>query len=369
MSYRMKGFGLLLVIVAGLSADGCTSGKGALNRGDYSSAVLAAVQRLRQNPDHKKSRQVLQMSYTLAVQYFDTEAQNSVNSNQPFKWRTALQNYGQINRMYEEIRTSPGALAVIPKPENRFTQVEELKVKAAEESYQAGIAAMMRDSRTSYREAYGYFEETNRLSQGYREAIEMQEKARENATLFVIVGRTRFSDIQDVNQDFQQDLQSCGLPFIRFFNSPPENLAKYTLWVDAEIITFRELRPQLVRSEETFRDSVKSGEKKVGDKTIATYDQISAKVVVFTRTFRAEGALKVIVYGENHEAAFSRTFERATEEHLSWATYTGDERALPERIRRLVRQRESNTSRVRQLLHQEIEKDIRSSYCSFLDRY
>lgn len=365
---RTSAFFLLFAASAFL-AGSCSSGKSALNRGDYSNAVLAAVQRLRQNPEHKKSKQVLQSGYSLAVQYFDAEAENVINSNQPFKWRTAMQKYEQINRLYDEIRRAPGALAIIPKPENRFAKVEELKTKAAEEAYQAGIEAMMRDTRTSYRQAHNHFAETNLLAQGYREAIEMQEKARENATLFVIVGRTRFSDYQDVNQDFQQDLQSCGLPFLRFFTAQPVNLAKYTLWVDAEIITFRELRPQLVRTEETFQDSVKTGEKKVGEKTLATYDKISAKVVVYTRTFRAEGALKVVIQGKDQETVFSRTFERAAEEQLSWATYSGDERAVPERIKRLIRQRESNTSRVRQLLHQEIEKDIRSSYCSFLDRY
>jgi hypothetical protein len=344
---------------------GCSSGKGALKRGDYSSAVLSAVQRLRQNPDHKKSQQVLQTGYVLAVQYFDTEAQNIANSNQPFKWRAAMQNYERINRLYDEIRTSPGALAIIPKPENRFKEVEELKLKAAEETYLAGIDAMMKDTRTSYREAHGLFEETNRLSQGYREAIEMQEKARENATLFVMVGRTRFGE----DWDFQQDLQSCNQRFVKFFSTEPDRLAKYSLWVQSEVTHFNEFKPRITRSEETFQDSVQTGEKKVGEQKVAIYEPVSAKANIFTKTFRAEGALKVVIYGANEEVVFNQTFERAAEESPSWGTFTGDERALPERIKRLLRQREPATSQVRQTVHREIEKDIRNIYCSFLDRY
>jgi hypothetical protein len=356
---------LTVFLVLLVLAQGCSSGKGALKRGDYSNAVVAAVQRLRQNPDHKKSKQVLQMSYTLAVQYFDTEAQNIIGSNQPFKWRAAMQNYEQINRLYDEIRTSPGALAIIPKPENRFQQVEELKLKAAEESYQAGIEAMMKDTRSSYREAHGLFEETNRLSQGFREAIEMQEKARENATLFVIVGRTRFGE----DWDFQQDLQSCNQRFVKFFSSEPDQLARYSLWVQSEVTHFNEFRPRITRTEEAFQDSVQTGEKKVGEQKIPIYENVSAKANIFTKTFRAEGALKVVIYGSNEEVVFNQTFERAAEESPSWGTFTGDERALPDRVKRLMRQREPATSQVRQTVHREIEKDIRNSYCSFLDRY
>ncbi len=356
---------LFLFFLVAVLADACSSGKGAFKRGDYSNAVLSAVQRLRQNPDHKKSKQVLQMSYSLAVQYFDSEAQNIINSNQPFKWRAAMQNYEQINRMHDEIRTAPGALAIIPKPENRFNQVEELKLKAAEEAYQAGIEAMMRDTRSSYREAHALFEETNRLSKGYREAIEMQEKARENATLFVMVARTRFGD----DWDFQQQLQSCNQRFVKFFSTEPEQLAKYSLWVRSEVTEYNEARPRITKSEETFQDSVKTGEKKVGTQMVPTYTKISAKATIFTKSFHAEGALQVKISAASEEIVFNQTLRGIADETPSWATYSGDERALPEHVKRLLRQREPATSRVRQLVREQIDRQIRSNYCGFLDQY
>ena len=39
-------------------AEGCVSGKSAYKHGDYYDAVLSAVQRLRQNPENKKSKEV-----------------------------------------------------------------------------------------------------------------------------------------------------------------------------------------------------------------------------------------------------------------------------------------------------------------------
>jgi hypothetical protein len=356
---------VILIIAGGLLA--CTSGKGALRRGDYSTAVFSAVQRLRQNPDHRKSKQVLQMSYAAAVQHFDNEALHLINSGQPFKWRSAIENYTRINQLYEEIRTTPGALAVIPQPETRFQQIEDLKVKAAEEAYLAGVEAMMNDSRSSYRKAHALFAETNRFVPGYREAIEMQEKARENATLFVIVEQTRFSETPD--QNYEQDLQSCRLDFVRFFSRSPANPAKYMLWVESELLHFVELPPVVTRSETAFLDSVRVGERKMGDKKVPVFEKVTATAVVFSKTFRAEAVLRVVAHGSDHEVAFNHRFERAAEERESWATFTGDERALPERIKRLTANREPRQSRVRQLLHKEIEMAIRNEFCPFLDRY
>jgi hypothetical protein len=65
---------------------------------------------LRQKPDHKKSKEVLATSYQMAIDYLETDAQNQIASNANFKWRNAVDDYEKINNLYEQIRTSPGAL-------------------------------------------------------------------------------------------------------------------------------------------------------------------------------------------------------------------------------------------------------------------
>ena len=49
--------------------------------------------------------------------------------------------------MYEQIRKSPGAKRVIPNPKNYYDKITELKKKAAKESYDAGITAMLNNNR------------------------------------------------------------------------------------------------------------------------------------------------------------------------------------------------------------------------------
>src|SRR6187402_2424441 len=82
--------------------EGCVSGKSAYKHGNYYEAVLDAVQRLRQNPDNKKSKEILSLSYLAAVEYLETDAQNQINSGANFKWRSAVQNYDKINYLYEQ---------------------------------------------------------------------------------------------------------------------------------------------------------------------------------------------------------------------------------------------------------------------------
>jgi hypothetical protein len=178
---------LLFVITSVALLDSCSSGKNALKKGNYYDAVLQAVNRLRQNPDHKKSIEVLRTSYQMAIEYLETDAQNQISSNANFKWKNAVQDYENINYLYEQIRTSPGALKVIPKPINKYKELTEVKGKAAEESYEAGIQSMLKNTRDDAKRAYFLFVEANALSPGYRESIEMMEQSKFNATIKVIV--------------------------------------------------------------------------------------------------------------------------------------------------------------------------------------
>ncbi|MFZ2907448.1 MAG: hypothetical protein WAZ98_14685 [Cyclobacteriaceae bacterium] len=51
----------LLILFGIIALSACTSGKKAYERGDYYEAVMQAVNRLRQNPDHDKSKEALKM--------------------------------------------------------------------------------------------------------------------------------------------------------------------------------------------------------------------------------------------------------------------------------------------------------------------
>src|SRR5258706_9608682 len=177
-------FGFLVLIVL---IESCSSGKSAYKHGDYYTAVLEAVQRLRQSPDNKRSKEVLSLSYQAAVDFLDTDIQNQIASDANFKWKNVVQDYNKVNSLYENIRTSPGALKVIPNPINKYKELNIAKDSAAAESYNRGVEAMLKNTREDAKQAYFLFTDANAYSPAYRESIEMMTQAKFNATLKVVV--------------------------------------------------------------------------------------------------------------------------------------------------------------------------------------
>jgi tetratricopeptide (TPR) repeat protein len=176
---------LILLVITILSA--CTSGKKLYERGAYYEAVMASVQKLRQNPDHKKSAEALKNSYPMALEFLETDAKNQIASNSPNKWRNAIATYDKINQMYESIRQSPKALKIIKDPKNFYNEIGPLKEKAAEESYNAGIDALMKGNREEAKKAYYNFADAQAFSPGYKDVVEYLDKSKDEATLKVIV--------------------------------------------------------------------------------------------------------------------------------------------------------------------------------------
>src|SRR6218665_2928911 len=193
--FKMKGLYAVFII---LLVCGCTSGKKAYNKGDYYNAVLKAGKKLckkKKNKNHKASSDILRKSYQLAVNTVESDVKNLIAADAPFKWKQVMEKYNSINVLYEAIRASPSALQIIPEPVNRFDEVKNLKEKAAEESYQAGIEALMKSTRNDAKKAYFLFQDANKFSERYKESIEMMEKAKDAATLRVVVEVRRYSEI------------------------------------------------------------------------------------------------------------------------------------------------------------------------------
>lgn len=174
-----------IAIIVTLSA--CSSGKAALEHGNYYQAVLTSVNQLRRNPGHKKSTETLRAAYPLAVSYYEGLANNALSSNAQFKWTEVVNSYTALNQMGDEIRRSPGALAVISNPANYSGKLNEARQNAAEEQYQAGIMALGLGTRDKAKEAYQYFKRSTEFVAGYKDANQKMQDALWAATVKVLV--------------------------------------------------------------------------------------------------------------------------------------------------------------------------------------
>jgi hypothetical protein len=353
--------------------ESCSSGKSAYKHGDYYQAVLEAVQRLRSKPDHKKSKEVLSLSYNAAVSFLETQTQNLMASNDNSKWRGAVQNYNKINTLYEEIQRSPGALKVISNPVSKYKELSEAKQKAAAESYDMGLEAMLKNTREDAKRAYFLFREANNLSPEYRESIEMSNQAKFNATLKVVVEPFRTNQH---NWNFEPTVFGYrSNEFVRFYSpqeAQNESLQRIDQYLTVTVNQYTESLPSITKRTQEVKDSVKTGEKKVNNVTIPIKQLVTAKVTTFEKMVRAKSSLNLIITDGSSKADI-RNVSIVSEQVWSseWSIYTGDIRALSENLKKSAERKEPfmSNNHLRDMVRQDLERKLANAVSSFYNSY
>jgi len=318
----------------------CTSGKAALKQGDYYDAVLASVKRLRESPNNKKATQVLTQAYPLAIEFIDTNIQNGIKSDDPRKWRNAVEGYNKINYVNDQIKTSMGAMKLITNPQTRFKELAEAKEKAADEAYNEGVNNMMKNSRQDYKNAYFNFKDANDFKQGYRESIEMMNQAEFNATIrvaFEEINGTRFN-----YGTFQPVISSLQRLFLSFKPIAQKDTVPAQQYLRIIFNGYQENRPTISNSVQNYSDSVKIGEKTVNNQKVPVKEKITARVTIYEKIIPYSGAVQLFIKDARSNAELSNS--RISNE-LSWsnrwASCTGDSRCIPAGVKGLCNGRES----------------------------
>lgn len=330
----------------------CSSGKKAYERGDYFGAVTKAITRLRQNPDHSKTVETLRSAYPLAVDFYETQAKNEIASNSPFKWKNAIQSYNQINYMYEQIRQCPGCLKVISNPKNYYAEIGPLKEKAADESYNAGITALMKGTRADAKQAYFNFKDAQTFVPGYKDVVEYLDKSKFEATVKVILEQipvpARYNLSGGFFQDKVEEYLHSSYPdegFVKFY-TPREasaaNLPQADQIMRIQFDDFSVGNVNMKEKEETVsKDSVKVGETKVEGKTIPVYNTVKAKLTTYRKEVISTGLLSMLIVDAKSNGVLQhKKFNGEYSWVNSWARFNGDERALTDQQLNLCKQKE-----------------------------
>ncbi|MEL6558804.1 MAG: hypothetical protein AAFQ94_11515 [Bacteroidota bacterium] len=332
---KILGLALLVVLL-----EGCTSGKRAFENGDYYQSVLKAVDRLRKNPKHKKSRETLKYAYPAAIDYLTGEINNLKASARPFKWAGVVSAYEQINNMSDQIRRSPGALSVIRNPDRYASQLTEARTKAAEEHYAEGIRILNPNNRQASKEAFYLFQKALGFVNGYKDSQQKMNEAREYATLKVVLEQIPVPGRYSLSANFFQDkveefLRGGGIyrnEFLQFFT--PREAERVKLDPDHILSIYFEdfVVGQVFKKETTrelTRDSVKVGEVVVDGETYPSYGTVKADYTVHRAEVVSEGLLAMrVIDARNNGVLMSEKLPGTFVWFDEWASFNGDERAL-----------------------------------------
>jgi len=368
----MRNISLIFLLLFTLCFNSCNSGKSAYKHGDYYDAVLSSVNRLRQSPENKKSKEILGLSYQAAVDFLETDAKNQIDANANFKWRNAVQSYEKINTLYEQIRTSPGAMKVITNPVNKYKELTDAKSKAAEEVYEAGVQAMLKNTREDAKQAYFLFKESEGYSPGYREAIEMTNQAEFNATFRVSYEETNASR---ENFSLQPSIARVQRQFLKFYTASEATTTKDPIDQSLKLIYRGSSLPQNPSTSSNSQDvekDIKTGEKLVNGKKEPVYEKAKAKVTTYSKSISAESiAFVQITDLKAGSQVVDQTITGVSTWQYQWATYSGDSRALNDSHKSLVQKKEAYPAtdqlvdKARQDLLNNISNQLKNYYSKF----
>ena len=346
---------------------------------------MKSVSRLRQNPTHKKSRETLKQSYPLAVETFERNAINAISADVEFKYREAFRNYEKINFLYEEIRRSPGAMRIIPNPVDYYTKVAQLKERAAEESYEAGVEALEKDTREDAKEAYYRFKDVRGFVSEYKDVRDKLEEAKFKATLKVVVEQIPVPTQYNLSAEFFQNKIESYLhkpsrrnPFVRFY-TPYEAESEQLPYVDHFLrLQFDDFALGDSHTEKVIesvsKDSVKVGTVKLKDGTKqAVYSTVHAKVTTLTKSLRSHGVLSMeVINGSTNAVLKNQKFRGQYVWNAKWGYYKGDERALTDEQVRICKRKEKSPPSPQQMfvaftdpIYNNLTRSIGSFYSSY----
>ncbi|WP_167611634.1 hypothetical protein [Maribellus sediminis] len=329
----------LLLLLLPLLLFSCSSGKKALQKGNYYQAITQAVERLKSDPDNSKATTVVKEGYPIALEWSQEELDMALSSNQAFKWERAINIMHQVNRLSEQIRSTPAARKIITDPKTYTSELNMAYEKAAEERYQAGIHFLEQNTREAARTAFNHFQKAEQLIPGYKNAMQEMEAAKDMATYIVVVeAATVQTRTYQLSSEFfyKQVFEFLNnkypeRSFVNFYS--PQQAEKFNIEhpdfiVQMEFYDFS--IGNLVRNEkeEELNKRVKI---ETADTTRATYKTYKAKLKTFSDKVISGGRLNYRIVDFNTNGLLR---EKLIPGSFTWenryAIYIGDKQALTE---------------------------------------
>jgi hypothetical protein len=340
---RLRYFLYLSILIVG-----CTTGKNALQKGNYDQSVFKSVDRLKSSPKNAEAMQVLTTAFDFALKDHLRSIDEAKLSSDVLRWETVLAHYQKINQLSDEINSSPVAQSLVPNAPKYMQEVEDSKYKAAEVRYTLGVNQMNENNRISAKNAYYNFEKAQYFYPSYKDVKNKMDDAYWAAVVKVVVQQVRVNSsyYQLSNQYFQQQVNDFignyrQNRFVIFYSEQQANAQKINpdqilrLSFDDFIVGQTYVKE---RVEKLKKDSVLIGESRANGKV---YGTVRATLSVFDKQVSSSGllAMTIVDYRSNQIMRQQRLPGTYIWQD-SWASYKGDERALTNQQLQMTKRRE-----------------------------
>ena len=335
----MRFFFVALLTVVVLT--GCKStGMKALKQGDYFTACIQAIDKLRSSPDNAKAKDALTQAYSLAVDYTEKEAERlRVARSDNSRYQKIFDLYASMNDIAMQISRSPSALRAIPDANYYNHELESARSRAAEESYQLAENHFRAGNRAAARQAHQQFVRTHSIMPGYKDVEKKMEDAKWMATVKVVLEQAPVEGAYKLSADFFQQkvfeyfANNIKNEYIAVFS--PQEVKTLRITPDQKIrLRFLDFVVGQTREKtntyEVKKDSVKTGTYKDNrGVTHDVYGTVKAKITERRAEISSSGVLEAFIIDYKTNTTLSQQrFPGTYVWSDSFATFNGDERAL-----------------------------------------
>ncbi|MEI6899586.1 MAG: hypothetical protein WCL00_06900 [Bacteroidota bacterium] len=330
----------LSFLIVSLTLFACTTGKKALQHGDYYNATVQAINRLRSNPTSKKALATIKESYPLALKFYKEKTDRSLTGSNQYKYSEVADSYEKMNQLADEISRCPAALKIYPDLNYYTNELREAKKLAAAEQYNAGLNSEKLNTRNSWKDAYFNFVQADRFEPGYKDVKERMDIAKFNATLKVIVEQIPVPKNYQLSSDFflvkmvESLIKYRPNEFVEYYS--PESAQTAGIKTPDQVLrmSFDEFTIGQIYDKETIRDcsrdSVVVGSVTLNDGTNRkVYNTVKAKLTTYRREITSKGVLDVTIIDFQENKILSEN--KIPGQYIwftEWGSFNGDERAI-----------------------------------------
>jgi hypothetical protein len=305
--------------------------------------LFAAINELHKHPDNAKAQNDLKALYEQAVARHEEAIEVYRNSTDDKRWDKIINELNALQNMYTSLQATPGTFNIV-KSKNYLQDLQDVREAAAESFYAAGQDLMKQEGRENGLQAYALFKNANRYVSGYKDVQRLMKDAYEMGIVYVVINPVENDNIFFTNyastgfgyraQDYQESLvrelggRNANIVPARFYtnldadreNIDPDRVVDIR-WrsIDASPVIPYKFTRQVSKSIQNGKDT--SGK--------SIYKTVYATLHITQRTYNVNGGVDYLVSDVvNNRRVDQGLLTNSVSWTESWATYTGDSRAL-----------------------------------------
>ncbi len=323
-------YGLMVLTMA------CTSGKNALQKGDFDAAVYKAAERLRNNPGNKEATAVLPKAYELASGKHLRGIEDAQLSSARLKYETIVLHYEKLNQLAAEITSCTACIDLIPSPPRYIRELEGARYRAAEGRVKTGDELLQQGGRVNAKKALMNFQKAQFYVPHFEGVGKRIQEATYLATLKVVVepvnihSRLYQLNAFHFNQQVEQFIRQYHKNAFVAFYTPQEARDKHIFPDQVIQLSFEDFQvgQQYVKEtvEKLKKDSVIVGYTR---NQVPIYQTVRGSLSVFDKKVSSSGILWMqIKEGEQQKIVRQKKMAGTYVWETRWAVFNGDQRVL-----------------------------------------